>query len=106
MANTKIRIKRKDDTTELKILIAHPMEHGRNRDPETNELIPAHYIKTLTVRHNDKTIITARMAGSISKNPYFAFVLNGIEMGDLIRVDWTDNRGLTGSAEQILTDPS
>lgn len=105
MLNTKIRIKRKNSTTELKILIAHPMEHGRNRDPETQELIPAHYIKTLTVRHNDKTVITARMAGSISKNPYFAFLLNGIEIGDLIRVDWTDNRGLTGSAEQILTDP-
>ncbi|MBU2571314.1 MAG: thiosulfate oxidation carrier complex protein SoxZ [Gammaproteobacteria bacterium] len=106
MTKTKIRLNAKNGKTELKILIAHPMEHGRNRDPETQELIPAHFIKTLTVSQNGKTILSAQMAGSISKNPYFAFWLKGIANGDLIRVDWLDNQGLSGSAEQRLAEPS
>ncbi|MDZ4154272.1 thiosulfate oxidation carrier complex protein SoxZ, partial [Methylicorpusculum sp.] len=41
MSSIKIRSKRKDGKTEIRTLIAHPMEHGRNRDPVTKELIPA-----------------------------------------------------------------
>ncbi|GAB4255827.1 MAG: thiosulfate oxidation carrier complex protein SoxZ [Methylomicrobium sp.] len=102
MSNTKIRVKLKDNKTEIRILIAHPMEHGRNRDPETQELIPAHFIKALTVKRNDQIVIDTQMAGSISKNPYFAFLLQGGAHGDRIRVDWFDNQGLSGSAEQTV----
>ena len=40
----KIRAKIKGDVAEVKALMPHDMESGRRRDPETNELVPAHYI--------------------------------------------------------------
>ncbi|MGR9115636.1 MAG: thiosulfate oxidation carrier complex protein SoxZ [Gammaproteobacteria bacterium] len=102
MASIKIRSKRKDGKTQLRTLIAHPMEHGRNKNPKTGQLIPAHFIQTLTVSLNDQVIITSHMAGSISKDPYFAFVLKGGEAGDKITIAWVDNLGKTDSEDHIL----
>ena len=102
MSSIKIRSKRKDGKTQLRTLIAHPMEHGRNRDSKTGQLIPAHFIQVLTVSLNDQVIITSHMAGSISKDPYFAFMLNGGEAGDKITVSWVDNQGKTDSEEHFL----
>ncbi|MCD2451032.1 thiosulfate oxidation carrier complex protein SoxZ [Methylicorpusculum oleiharenae] len=102
MSSIKIRSKRKAGKTEIRTLIAHPMEHGRNRDPVTKELIPAHFIKTLIVRHNDKTVVTSHMAGSISKDPYFAFLLNSSAAGDKIEINWVDNLGQMDSEIHIL----
>lgn len=93
MSSIKIRTKRMDGKTQIRTLIAHPMEHGRNRDKTTNELIPAHFIQELEVRHNDNIIITSSMAGSIAKDPYFAFMLKGGEPGDKISISWKDNQG-------------
>jgi sulfur-oxidizing protein SoxZ len=79
--------------TQIRILITHPMEHGRNRDKVTNQLIPAHFIQLLTVTHNDKSIAVCDIGTSVSKDPYFAFLLKGGEPGDKITVAWSDNLG-------------
>ena len=102
MSSIKIRSKRKDGKTQLRTLIAHPMEHGRNRDPKTGHLIPAHFIQILTVMLNDQVIITSHMAGSISKDPYFAFMLNGGKAGDKITISWVDNLGKTDREDHFL----
>lgn len=102
MSSIKIRSKRLNGTTQIRTLIAHPMEHGRNRDPATNKIIPAHFIQILTVMLNGKIVVTGNMAGSISKDPYFAFLLKGGEPGDKITISWVDNRGKTDSAEHFL----
>lgn len=102
MSSIKIRTKRLDGKTQIRILIAHPMENGRNKDKISGELIPAHFIKELTVKHNDNFIITSNMAGSISKDPYFAFMLNGGQAGDKIAVHWEDNLGKTDTEESII----
>ncbi len=75
------------------MLIAHPMEHGRNRDAKTNTLIPAHFIQELTVKLNKNVIITAKMDANISKDPFFAFMLKGGKVGDKITISWLDNLG-------------
>lgn len=101
MANTvKIRSQRRDGYVEVKLLISHPMENGRNRDAN-GELIPAHFIEQLLVKLNDQLILTANMAGSISKNPFFTFRLIA-NRGDTLSAEWTDNRQSKDSAEHVL----
>lgn len=93
MSSIKIRTKRLDGKTQIRTLISHPMEHGRNRDQGTNELIPAHFIQELEIKLNNDVIVTSSMGGSIAKDPYFAFLLKGGEPGDKITISWKDNLG-------------
>ncbi len=102
MSSIKIRTKRLEGKTQIRILITHPMEHGRNRDKITNQLIPAHYIQTLTITHNQKTIATCDTGTSISKDPYFAFMLKDGKAGDKITVAWTDNLDNKDYLEHIV----
>ncbi|MGR8942402.1 MAG: thiosulfate oxidation carrier complex protein SoxZ [Gammaproteobacteria bacterium] len=102
MASIKIRSKREDGRTQIRTLISHPMETGRNKDPKTNRLIPAHHIQELTVSHNGRVIASSQLGASISKDPYFAFMLKGGEAGDKIRIEWLDNLGNRDSAEHVL----
>lgn len=102
MSSIKIRTLRTDDGLELKLLINHPMENGRNRDPLTGKLIGAHYIQELTVALNDQVIITVDMGGSISANPFFSFHLKTAAAGDRIGVRWQDNLGSGDSAEMVI----
>jgi sulfur-oxidizing protein SoxZ len=92
MSSIKIRTKRLNDTTQIRTLITHPMDNGRHKDKQ-GKLIPAHHIQQLWVKHNDELITTCEMGGSISKNPYFDFLLNGGLKGDKITISWVDNLG-------------
>jgi len=86
---------------EIKMLIAHPMENGRNRDAN-GELIPAHFIEQVLVKLNGDIILTANMAGSVSKNPFFTFRLKVGTSGDRLTAEWTDNKQTGDSVEHIL----
>ena len=102
MSSIKIRTKRNDSTTQIRTLITHPMETGRRKDKDTGELIPANYIQELIVKHNDRIIVSSIMGASISKNPYFAFLLKGGQPGDKVSITWQDNLGNTDTAESII----
>lgn len=102
MPSIKIRTKRIDGKTQIRTLISHPMEHGRNKDPKTNQLMPAHYIQVLTVSLNEKVIVNCDMGASISKDPYFAFMLKVGNAGDKITINWIDNLGNKDFEEQII----
>lgn len=102
MSSIKIRTKRLEGKTQIRILIVHPMEHGRNKDKQTGALIPAHFIQELTVKHNDNYIVSSNMAGSIAKDPYFAFMLNGGNEHDKITVSWEDNLGNSDSVDAFI----
>lgn len=102
MSSIKIRTKRQNDATQIRTLITHPMETGRNRNQDTGDYIPEHFIQELTVKHNDKIVISSTMGAGISKNPFFSFLLNGGESGDKISIDWVDNLGNQDSAETTL----
>lgn len=101
MSSIKIRTKRIDGNTQIRTLITHPMENGRNKD-KYGKLIPKHHIQTLWVELNEVIIITCHMAGSISKNPYFDFLLKGGEQGDKIGIFWEDSLGNIDSDAQLL----
>lgn len=97
MFSIRIRAKLKDGRVEVRTLIEHPMDTGRVRD-KAGELIPAHFIRELTVQHNDKIVVTAQLGVGISKDPYFAFYLKEGKAGDKITVNWVDNLGNSDSA--------
>jgi len=102
-SSVKIRTKRNQGITEIRILIAHPMETGRRSETPESALIPAHYIQTLIVKHNDEVIANTLTGASISKNPYFAFTLQGGEIGDKITVSWQDNLGNMDIGERLIS---
>lgn len=102
MDNIKMRAKLVNETTEVKLIINHPMETGRKKD-DSGELIPAHFIQVLTAKLNDKTVLDMQWGTGISKNPYLTFYLKGAKIGDKIVVNWTDNLGKTGEGDVLVT---
>lgn len=100
-SSIKIRSKRIKDKVQIRTLIAHPMENGRNRDTN-GQLIPAHYIKELIVTHNGQVILSGDLGGSIARDPFFTFVLNTFQSGDKITISWVDNQQLTDSQDHYL----
>jgi sulfur-oxidizing protein SoxZ len=102
MSSIKIRAKRIEGKTQIRTLITHPMETGRSKDPKTNQLIPAHFIQELRLIHNGQVIANCQIGTSISKDPYFAFMLKGGEPGDRIKIEWVDNLGNKDSEEHVL----
>lgn len=97
----KIRSLRAESYTEIKLLLNHPMENGRNRDMN-GKLIPAHFIRELTIELNDKTVLHANLGGSMSKDPFFTFRLKNTTPGGRLRVSWLDNQGLSDQAEHVI----
>jgi sulfur-oxidizing protein SoxZ len=88
----KIRAQNQGETTDIRILMQHPMETGQRKD-EKGQTFPAHYIQTFTVSLNGKAIIDGQLNTSISKNPLFTFKARGIKSGDKLAVAWSDNTG-------------
>lgn len=100
MSDIKVRAKIKDGETEVKCLMSHPMETGLRKDPQTEQIVPAHFIQTVICKHKDQVVMTANWSGGVSRNPYLAFKFNGGAVGDPVEVSWTDNLGesQTGTA--------
>lgn len=97
----RVRSRREGEFLELKVLIEHPMENGRNRDA-AGDLIPAHFIEQLALTLNSQPLVTVNMAGSVAKNPFFSFRLKQAADGDVLRVAWRDNHGAGDSAEHRI----
>lgn len=102
MSSIKIRLKRIDNFTRIRVLITHPMETGRNRDEVAGQLIPAHFINEVAIEHNGNKIAGCFLGTGISENPYFSFKMKGGQSGDRIRVTWHDNLGNSDYAEKII----
>ena len=97
----KMRAKIKNGVAQIKTLMPHPMETGVRRS-EDGALIPAHYIQTVTCELNGQTVMEAQWGASVSRDPYFAFKVNGAKPGDTIKVSWVDNLGESSSGEITL----
>lgn len=95
----RLKTKTRDNVTTVRAIIRHPMETGFRVDPETKELIPAHFIKLVTVKHNGNTIISCDWSRAVSKNPYLSFMFEGAKIGDLIELSWLDTQDNTDTLE-------
>jgi sulfur-oxidizing protein SoxZ len=95
----KIRATLSGDVAEIKVVMDHPMETGQRKDPRTGQLLPAHFIQTVTATLAGRTVLSAQWGPAVSKNPFFALRVKGAKAGDPVVVSWDDNKGEHGRAE-------
>jgi len=88
----KIRAKLEGDVLDVRVLMAHPMETGQRKDASGN-VIPLHFIQTITAHLNGKTVFQAETSQAISRNPVFGFKVKGAKAGDKLTIAWVDNKG-------------
>jgi sulfur-oxidizing protein SoxZ len=88
----RIRVALRDGVTNVRILMSHEMETGQRKDGAGN-LVPAHYIKSVTATHQGKTVLSAHWGPAVAKNPFLEFSFKGGQKGDKIGVTWEDNKG-------------
>lgn len=86
----KIRVQNQGETSDIRILMQHPMETGQRKD-DKGQALPMHFIQAFTVNLNGKPIIDGQLNTSISKNPLFTFKTRGIKAGDKLSVTWVDS---------------
>ena len=95
----KMRAKLKQDVTEAKVMIMHPMETGLRKDRKTGTKIPAHYIRGLAIMSGSELIVVDTNA-TMSKNPVISVRFNGGRVGSIVYVAWEDNTG-AGSVKSL-----
>jgi sulfur-oxidizing protein SoxZ len=88
----KIRARLDGDVLDVRVLMAHPMETGQRKDGAGN-LVPLHFIQTITAQLNGKQVFQAETSQAISRNPVFGFKLKGAKTSDKLSITWTDNKG-------------
>ena len=88
----RIRAAARDGVVNVKVLMSHEMETGQRKDAAGN-LVPAHYIRSVTATHQGKTVLSAQWGPAVSKNPYLEFNFKGGQKGDKVIVIWEDNKG-------------
>jgi len=94
----RMRVKLDGDVADVRVLIGHPMETGLRKDPHTNELVPRHFIKTVTATLNGTPVMQAQWSRAVSRNPYFEIRIKGANAGDEVSISWIDNRGESNHA--------
>ena len=101
--STKIKIKSgKTGGHDVLVLAKHPMETGNRKDSKTGELIPAHFIQTMTFSVNGTEVAQANLSQGVSANPLVGVNVQGANAGDTVSVSWTDNKGQSDSAEATV----
>jgi sulfur-oxidizing protein SoxZ len=99
----RIRATMSGDVADVKVLMNHPMETGQRKDAKTGQLVPAHYISTVTASINGADVLNGGMSGGVSKNPYLGFKVKGAKAGDKVVVNWVDNTGDKNTAEATIS---
>jgi sulfur-oxidizing protein SoxZ len=88
----KIRATLQGDTADVRILMLHPMEIGTRKDSK-GQVVPLHFIQSVAVTHNGRTVLDAQWSQAVSRNPFLGLRIKGAKAGDRISVTWTDNKG-------------
>ncbi len=97
----KIRASLQGDVADVRVLMAHPMETGQRKDASGN-VVPQHFIQTITAQLNGKPVFGADISQAISRNPVFAFKVKGAKAGDKLSITWIDNKGDKRTDEVVV----
>ena len=97
--NAKIRARLKGDVAEVRLLISHPMETGRRKDPSTGTLVPRHFIREIHCLHNGEEVLSADWSWGMARNPYLSYLVVDGRVGDVVMIRWTDDKGSTASID-------
>lgn len=87
----KIRATLQGDTADVRVLMLHPMETGQRRDGK-GQIVPLHFIQSVLITHNGRTVLDAQWSQAVSRNPFLGVRIKGAKAGDKISVTWTDNK--------------
>ena len=97
---TRVLTKTADDgSTEVVVLVGHPMETGLRVNPQTKEKIPAHFIQKITFLLNGKEVAVVDAAQGVSKDPLISIRIKDAKRGDKVKVAWSDNLGEKNETE-------
>ena len=88
----RIRATLQGDVADVRILMRHPMETGQRKDAKGN-IVPVHFIQSVLVSHNGKTVLDAQWSQAVSRDPFLGLRVKNAKAGDKITVTWTDNKG-------------
>jgi sulfur-oxidizing protein SoxZ len=88
----RIRARLKEGTTEVHVLMPHPMETGLRLD-STGRVAPPHFITEVQIHIAGRPVLTARFGRGVSADPLLHFRFKGASPGDRISVAWVDNLG-------------
>ena len=88
----KIRATLQGETADVRVLMLHPMETGQRRDGK-GQAVPLHFIQSVLIMHNGKTVLDAQWSQAVSRNPFLGLRIKGAKAGDKISVTWVDNKG-------------
>jgi sulfur-oxidizing protein SoxZ len=97
----KIRANASGDSTEVKVLMNHEMETGQRKDAQ-GQTIPAWFIQSVKVMHDDKVVLAAQWGPAVAKNPFLSFKFKGGAKGERIRITWIDNHNDTRTDEVVI----
>ena len=98
----RIRAQAKDGVTDVRVLMAHPMETGFRKDSSGKTIAP-HFINDVKATSGGKTVLTAKWGQAVSQNPFLQFRFNGAKPGDKVTVTWVDNIGETRTDEATIS---
>ena len=98
-SSIKVRTSIRDGIVTVRTIIRHPMHTGFEIDETSGEVIPAHFIETVTVRHGEKTVLQCDWSRAVSANPYLSFAFSGAKAGDPLSISWKDNKGDSDTLE-------
>lgn len=97
-SSIKLRAKLKNNITEIKAIIIHPMHTGRAKD-DFGHIIPAHFIQIADLMVNGQPAFQMQWGTGIAKNPYLTCYVNNAKVGDKVSLTWHDNLGATGTQD-------
>lgn len=97
-----LRARREEDQVRLAVRIRHPMETGRRTDAG-GKVIPAHFITRVEILQGNELLLQVECGTGVSRNPYFAFQLRGVERGALLTARWIDNLGRGDQRDVVVT---
>ncbi len=78
---------------QMQLAVSHPNLTGLQKDQVTTLFIPPHYIKSISVKFNDKDVMRATTDISISENPNLKFFFKPDSDGTLV-AEIEDSQGM------------
>ena len=99
---TRIRAQAGADKATVRMLMTHEMESGQRKDA-SGKIIPAWFIREVSVQLNGKPVMTAQWGPAVSKNPFLQFTIKGAKAGDKVAVTWKDNKGDSRTDEAVVS---
>ena len=97
----RIRATLQGDTGDVRILMSHPMETGQRKDSK-GAIVPLHFIQSVVVAHNGKTVLDAQWSQAVARNPFLGFRVKGAKPGDKITISWVDTAGDKASIDTTV----